>query len=499
MRWRSTTLRFALIVFLLQVLGGAAVLLVAGLTARAQVRAAAGIEASTLEQDLLVTHRDGGMAALVALVRERTRTAITPGAVMLVTDAAGRPLAGNLSDWPASVPLPAPLTFVTLFRTGHVAPEAMGVRATRLAGGGRLMTGGVVEGANRALALFAEAAALSLFLAVLFATLAAWLAARTIDQRLRFTVRALESARAGDLSSRVEPDDTGDAFSALAGEANRTLERVEALVGELKLGTDGLAHDLKSPLTRLRSALEQVSATAEGATADAATRALAESDRVLAMIETALRISRAEAGVGRDAFRPTSLAGELAAVAEIYGPIAEETGRAITVGALQDVVMPVHRELLGQALANLLDNTLRYGAGPITLTLEVRGDAAAIRVSDRGAGIALGRRQELRRRARSPRHRHRAGSATPRARALRPTRRSARTSGRGTRAVAGSGGRATARRVARAGGCAAGARRGADAGMTGVRPLRRHARNLFARATVCRDRWTIANRRSKVA
>lgn len=388
MGWRSTTLRFALLVFLLQVASGVALLLIAGLTVNSNIKAAAKLQADTLRDDLLVVYADGGLSDLVEAARVRTQVTITSGTVILVTDATGRPLAGNLSDWPPSVPPVSGLTGVNLYRSGHVTPEYMWVSAIRLPGGGRLLTGGVMEGASQALRSFADAAGLAFFLALLFAALAAWLAARMIVSRLERTVRTLEGARLGDLSLRVDDDRSGDAFAMLAREVNVTLERIEALVGELKLATDGLAHDLKSPLTRLRSALERAAVdVAEPGTLTALDRALAESDRVLAIVDTALRISRAEAGVGREHLVPTDLATELREIAEIYGPLAEDQGRSIEVCAPLEVTISVHRELLGQALGNLIDNSLKYGDGPITLTLTSIAGGAEITIADRGRGI----------------------------------------------------------------------------------------------------------------
>ncbi|KAK0360002.1 hypothetical protein LTR94_029040, partial [Friedmanniomyces endolithicus] len=102
---------------------------------------------------------------------------------------------------------------------------------------------------------------------------------------------------------------------------NAMLGRVDGLVAELTIATDGLAHDLKSPLTRLRSALERAAAAVtEPAAQDAVDRALAEGERLLAMVETALRITRAEAGIGKESFTPVDLAVELEEIAEIYGP-----------------------------------------------------------------------------------------------------------------------------------------------------------------------------------
>ncbi|UVO50697.1 HAMP domain-containing histidine kinase [Sphingomonas sp. SUN019] len=395
MNWRSTTLRFALLVFILQVAAGIALLGLTGAVVRQEIEKGAALRAETLRDDLLVTYGQGGLPALADEVRARTERIITPDAVLLLVDSGGKVVAGNLTGPPPHVAIGPRHALFKLVRAGHAAPEAMWVRATPLAGGARLLTGSVVESQQRILDYLERSAVAGLTLAVLFAALAAWLAARLIAHRLRATVDCLEAVREGDLGRRVENDRSGDAFAALAGAVNMTLERIEGLVGELQIATDGLAHDLKSPLTRLRSALERAAIDVrEPAAQQAVGRALGEGERVLAIVETALRISRAEAGVGRDAFRSVDLVSELNDIAEVYGPVVEDAGRAIAVDAPVTAALAVHRELLGQAIGNLVDNALKYGEGPITLRLEVAPGAVTIAVEDRGRGIPPGLRAQ---------------------------------------------------------------------------------------------------------
>ena len=388
MRLRSTTARFAALVFLLQLAAAAALLLPVRAVVRDQVYASAAATGAVLRQDLLAIRAEAGERGLIEAVTRRTRDAGAADAVLLLAARDDRPIAGNLAAWPSSVALDGRAVHVELRRRGHAATEAMLVQAVRLPGGERLLTGSVVDDERRTVRLLERATLIALALAVAFAALAAWLAARTIVTRLNDTVATLRTVRDGDLSGRVADDRSGDAFAALAMSVNATLDRVQSLVAELTLATDIIAHDLKSPLTRLRSALERAAATVrEPAAQEDVDRALAEGDRLLGTVETALRISRAEAGIGRDAFVALDLAGEVRAVADMYAAVIEDAGRRLQVTIEGAAMRPAHRELLAQALGNLVDNALDHGAGTITLALGVAAGRVRLSVADEGAGI----------------------------------------------------------------------------------------------------------------
>ncbi|WP_375272584.1 sensor histidine kinase [Sphingomonas sp.] len=389
MNWRSTTLRFASLVFLLQCVAAAALLTCVHWVVRSQVYASAIQTGELLRQDLLSVHAGGGDAALRQAVAQRSAgDPATADAVLLLADRSGRIVAGNLSAWPPDVAL-SDRSHAELYRVGHAAPEAMLLHVSDLPGGSRLLTGSVVEDEMNMIRLLELATPVALALAIAFAALAAWLAARMIVLRLDGTIATLAAVRAGDLSRRVPATGAEDAFAVLADTINAMLERVEHLMGELTLATDMLAHDLKSPLTRLHSALERAVHNIDTPAAiGAVDRAMAEGTRVLHMVETALSITRAEAGIGRDLFVATDLAAELRDIADIYEPLVEEAGRTIRVAGDATLILPLHRELVAQSLSNLVDNALKYGAGAITLSVEARGGWACLSVTDEGAGIA---------------------------------------------------------------------------------------------------------------
>lgn len=385
---RSTTFRFAALVFFLQVVAAAILLFGVGALLRSQSRTDAVDLAEASRADLLTAHARGGTSALAEEITARMNRPAERSAVLCLADSQGRALAGNLSRVPLGLAESRSYTLMHLIPIGQEAPEAMFVRLTALPGGGRLVTGTVVESERQLFAQLERATLVAVGLSILFAGFAAFASTRLILNRLQATIKTLDCVREGDLARRVPGDGTSDAFALLADQVNRTLDRVEALNAQLKLATDALAHDLKSPLTRLQFALDNLSRIVDEPGAQSAVdQAISESGRLLAIVDTSLSITRAEAGLGKESFRPVDLSGLLANLVDIYAPMIEDDGRAIVLNAPSTVTMPVHRQLIEQAVGNLVDNAIKYGAGAITVTLFVRDDGAAIQVTDEGPGI----------------------------------------------------------------------------------------------------------------
>jgi signal transduction histidine kinase len=395
----SATFRFAALVFALQlVLAGVMLFAVRQLTQSELLNSTRGL-VSELREDLQSTYVQGGAQALEATIRARLADSGNDDTVLLLAAKDGSTVIGNLGAWPPSIPATAPWRIITLYRIDRDKPEQMGVVTIQLPDGSRLLAGHVVENSLRLNRILEGSMLSALLLALPLALIGAAIAARTISGRLRRINLTARAVSAGDLSQRVAPDGSGDAFETLGLSINAMLERIEALVGELRIITDGLAHDLRSPLTRLKArldrAIEEVGdRDAQGLLAAAQT----EADTLLAMLATALQISRAEAGIGRDRFAATDLGSMIADLAEMYGPLAEERGFSIEAYAPEPVTATVHRELVGQAVANLVDNALKYGGGRIQLSARRTATAIEIVVADDGQGIPADRRAEAVRR-----------------------------------------------------------------------------------------------------
>lgn len=413
MRWtKSVIWRFAALVFLLQLACAAVALTAVRQLTRDQLESASREVAANLHEELLANYRMGGLGAVGVFINARIATESDDQSIMLLLDPLGRPVAGNLDAWPPNVAPGDDWHVTELFRSNSDQPERMGLTATALPDGSRLLVGHVVDNDLRFGGVLEEAMLGAILLALPLAALAAYLSARLIRTRLRSVIATAAAIETGDMERRIPADGSGDAFDQLGQSINAMLDRITALLGELRLVTDGLAHDLRSPLTRLKAVVERSLAESRDPPAIAALeRALDETDTVLAMLNAALLVSRAEAGIGRDQFKAVDIGAMLRDLQEMYGALAEDHGAEMTVDAPDGLVAPAHRELLGQALANLIDNALKYGGKTIALSARRADGFIAVRVADDGPGIAEDQRAEaLRRFGRLDASRHLSGA-----------------------------------------------------------------------------------------
>ncbi len=255
--------------------------------------------------------------------------------VILLATAKEDPIRGNLGDWPTVIPPETDWRAIELYRTGSDRAELMGVSSTtspkRRAAARRPCDhlerppGAVNE----------EAITAALVIGVVFALLSALLIGRVLSNQIQGVVTTARDVGEGRLGRRVQTDGSGDAFDALGEAVNAMLDRIEALVSQLRMMTDGLAHDLEiaghldQGHARRRAIIETEDETALAALE----RVSGEAETLLGMLSTALLISRAEAGIGRDCFVDTDIGALLEDLAEVHGPLAEDRGFEIAVEA----------------------------------------------------------------------------------------------------------------------------------------------------------------------
>ncbi|MBJ6122251.1 sensor histidine kinase [Sphingomonas mollis] len=354
---------------------------------------------------LLSIWRSDGLRPLAAAVQD----ARPPGDVSLVVavlDAEGRRLAGY-APLRVSVPLrPTPFRVDRLGVTGTWEQHDTGYILQPI-GANWLLTGrtlDVIEAEQRAIE---GALALAVTLSLGLGIGAGLVLTRYVGKRLNRIAGVIEAAGEGDLSRRVEMVAGGaDSFDRLAARLNAMLGKVERLMTELRLVTDSLAHDLRSPLARLRTKTEQAVMAGDPQAREAMLGGLlVETDLVMRMLTMVIEISRSES-VSRDRFTLVDPVALIEEIADLYGPVAEEAGLEFLVAI--DIAPPpmrLHRELLSQAVTNLIDNALKHGVpkhgaggGVVTLRLAPHPDGIAVQVEDRGPGIAPADRAEALRR-----------------------------------------------------------------------------------------------------
>lgn len=370
---------------------------------------------SDLKDEFLAIHRIGGNAALAMVIKARLANG-QGDVIALLVDSDGKIRAGNLSAWPATIARSASWRTLALYRVGGSTPETIGLIATPLAGREKLLVGQVVDANLRLLRISVEVIVTALLAAVPLAFLLAMLLGRFFNQRLLGLNTTAAAVAAGNLAQRAPRDGSGDPFDTLAGSVNAMLERIDVLVAELRIVTDGIAHDLRSPLTRLRSVIERARQTTRDEAALAALdRVSQEADLLLAMLATALQIARVEAGVSPDRFVMVNVETLLTDLVEVFGPLAEEQGITLTCTDMANpsVQLRLHRDLVQQSLSNLIENALRYATGTATVTLSFEHESGGARliVADHGPGIPSARRDDAKRRfVRLDESRHLGGS-----------------------------------------------------------------------------------------
>jgi len=350
---------------------------------------------ATIEADiqgLSERYRLTGLAGLTGLLAERIERGRAGGAVYLLTDARHRRIVGNLPAWPAGASEGAEgwMRFRAGARGAGERHEVRG-RHFELRGGFHLLVARDVHDLRETQALIVETLGWGVAITLLLGLAGGTVMSRSVSRRIEAINQTTREIISGDLGRRVPVRGSGDDFDQLTENLNRMLDRIQSLMDGVRQVSDNIAHDLKTPLARLRHDLERLRA-GEG---DPAARralveqALAEADGLLATFRALLRIARIEAGDRGEGFAPVDLGVVVRDVAELYEPVAEERGQRIDVHAAGGVVVRGDRDLLFQAAANLLDNALKYTPedGSISVEVEAAPGEARLVVADSGPGI----------------------------------------------------------------------------------------------------------------
>jgi hypothetical protein len=388
---RSAGVRFAVVYAVLLALSAAALALflwwaTAGLLDRqteAQIQADA--------QSLSERFSTGRIPALVLTIQDRLTQDVEDDAIYLLIDASGARIAGNLEHWPEGAAQSGGWYELPIERAGTRSIAL--VQSFTLPGGFRLLVGRDARVRAQLRRLLTDAFLWALLVVLAMASAGA-LVVRSLFRRTLANVSATATAIAGgDFTQRVRLSGRGDEFDQLAETINDMLDRIGRLMEAVREVSNAIAHDLRTPITRARARLEDASlhAATPSELRAAIDRATTDLDGIVAVFQALLRIAEIEAGSRRSAFASVDLVPLLADVAELYGAVAEDKGITLEMDAPTRLPTYGDRELIQQAVANLVDNAVKFSPPDSVVHLSAVSvpSGAEIAVADQGPGIPV--------------------------------------------------------------------------------------------------------------
>jgi signal transduction histidine kinase len=364
------------------------------------------VEAET--RGLAEQYQAGGIGQLARIVADRSQT---PGnSLYLVSDPEGRRIAGNLGS-----------VSEELWNTvGHVefvyqrpAPGGMEARLAyasvyRLPAGYRLLVGRDIEDRRAFSGVVGSALLWGLGFMVLVGIGGGWLVSRNLLTRIDAVAATSRNIMEGDLTKRLPVAGSGDELDRLSESLNLMLARIEQLMAGLREVSDNIAHDLKTPLNRLRNRAEAALSEPreEPSYREALEHTIEEADDLIKTFNALLSIARLEAGAAADNRETLDVSALVKDVTELYEPVAEERGIVLRAHTDSPAAVRADRQLLGQAIANLIDNAIKYGApaatngaerkgGEVEVTVRAKDSGTEISVSDKGPGVPPAERDRV--------------------------------------------------------------------------------------------------------
>ena len=401
---RTTAFRLTLVYLFLFALFAASLLGYFAWNTRRMINEQIIATVTTETSEIVDIYTRRGLRLLVPTIENRT---LRPGAnLYLVTTPEGKAIAGNVDALAPGVMASTGWSETRYRRLDEhdTAEHRALVHVTELTNGFRLLVGRDLEERRRLFGIVAKAAQWSFLVVIVLGIGGGIFVARRVLRRIDAMTGTTQRIMAGDLSGRLPVGRSGDELDRLAGNLNAMLERIEALMTGLKEVSDNIAHDLKTPLTRMRNRAEEALARS-GSEAEyraALERTIEESDGLIRTFNALLMIARAESGQARGNMDDFDAADVARGIHELYEPLAEDDGMTLQVKA---ATAPLHgnRELISQALANLVENAIKYGkpssvvqpldpaaaARSKEILIEARreGDRVLLSVTDHGPGI----------------------------------------------------------------------------------------------------------------
>lgn len=354
-----------------------------------QVQETVDAEATGLSEQ----YRERGVAGLAEIIGERARQAADRRSVYLLTGPDSQPIAGNLVGWPGEAIEGGGLVRFTIERVdrGREAGQAL-ARTFTLQDGHHLLVGRSLHDTERVKSAINRALGWGLAMTVLLGIIGGYLTSRHLLQRVESMNRTARRIVGGDMKSRMRLSGADDEFDGLAESFNEMMDEIERLVEGVRTVTDNIAHDLRTPLNRLRSRIDLALIEKDRGCEEyrrLLEETLVEADNLLATFNALLTISHAESGQRLHRFEPVDPARLAEDVADLYEPLAEEKGITLTCHADRGLLVEADRHLLFQAMANLVDNAVKYtpAGGGAAITVAADNGGVEIIVADSGPGV----------------------------------------------------------------------------------------------------------------
>ncbi|MCB2011206.1 MAG: HAMP domain-containing protein [Geminicoccaceae bacterium] len=342
-----------------------------------------------------------GLAGLQVVIDQRIRSADRDReSIYLLSDWSGNRIAGNLSAWPTTVHGPDGNHYFSIpTRKGQTVRAV--ARTFAVENVTRLLVGRSIEERLRLEESLRAQILQGAGFMLLIAVIVGFLIARWTTGRLEAVNRAAREIMAGDLGRRIGVHGGGDEFDELAENLNAMLTRIERLVVGMREVTDNIAHDLRTPLSRMRMRLELALAEnpEDPRTRELIATTIADAEGLIGTFNALLGIARANAGERRAEWETLDLSTLLADVFELFEPLAEERGIDLVAEYGESVEVNGNRQLLAQVMANLVDNAIKYTqeGGRVEMSCGLqpgRDPAPFFRVRDNGPGIAAELREK---------------------------------------------------------------------------------------------------------
>ena len=399
--WRTTTVRLTAVFILLFVIFSILLLTFLAYQSSIQIQQQ---QTRAIDREVEALERIDSRQGVRGIVFAMARLASQPGpGLYYLGDNSGLQIVGNIANIPQNV-----LESEGVFSFDYNGPgfdeqdiNAEGregyavVRSLVLDSGLRLVVGRDVIERRGFTAIVFQGFLYAVVGILVFSVLAGIVTSRRVLRRIDAINATSAKIMSGNLSERIPVTKANDEFDTLATSLNAMLDRIEGLMQGLKEVTDNVAHDLKTPLTRLRTKAESALRDTSGGDAqrEALETTISESDKLIKTFNALLMIARAEAGAPSGAFADVDVSAVASDVAELYEPVAEEQGLAFETAIAPEVRLRANRELIGQAIVNLIENALKYyepadgKTGRISVGVRAAAGRVLIEVADNGPGI----------------------------------------------------------------------------------------------------------------